>query len=240
METEHTSIWLRPARGSRGRAPEHTRDGIAAAAVRLADTDGLGAVTMRSVAEALGGGSASLYRYVESRDELVALMIDQVNGEIDYTVLHHADWLADLLALGRQSRDVYLRHPWLTDTPAATGDLGPNAVEYLEHALGALQDLAVDGHRKLEAIGVFSAVVRLLARTEIEQRGTAPVDRRRQLAAAAHLAQLLRDGAHPHLAGALSAPPVDADEDQTERLLTRVLEGLLGAEGGSRSGRNRL
>ena len=175
METEHTSIWLRPARGSRGRAPEHTRDGIAAAAVRLADTDGLGAVTMRSVAEALGGGSASLYRYVESRDELVALMIDQVNGEIDYTVLDHAGWLADLLALGRQSRDVYLRHPWLTDTPAATSDLGPNAVEYLEHALGALQDLAVDGHRKLEAIGVFSAVVRLLARTEIEQRGTAPV-----------------------------------------------------------------
>ena len=189
METEHTSIWLRPARGSRGRAPEHTRDGIAAAAVRLADTDGLGAVTMRSVAEALGGGSASLYRYVESRDELVALMVDQVNGEIDYTVLHHADWLADLLALGRQSRDVYLRHPWLTDAPPRTGDLGPNAVEYLEHALGALQDLDVDGHRKLEAIGVFSAVVRLLARTEIEQRGTAPVDRRRQLAAAAHLAQ---------------------------------------------------
>src|SRR5690242_6048756 len=97
MGTEHTSIWLRPERGSRGRAPEHTRDGIAAAAVRLADSDGLGAVTMRSVAEALGGGSASLYRYVESRDELVALMVDQVNAEIDYGVLDGADWLADLL-----------------------------------------------------------------------------------------------------------------------------------------------
>lgn len=228
METEHTSIWLRPARGSRGRAPEHTRDGIAAVAVRLADTDGLGAVTMRSVAQALGGGSASLYRYVESRDELVALMVDQVNGEIDYTALDHADWLTDLLTLGRQSRGVYLRHPWLTETPAETAELGPHAVEYLEHALHALRDLDVDGHRKLEAIGVFTAVVRLLARTQIEQRGTGPEERRRRLATAAHLTHVLQGGAHPHLTAALSAPPVEADEDQTERLLTRVLRGLLG------------
>ena len=228
MGTEHTSIWLRPARGSRGRAPEHSRDSIAAVAVRLADADGLGAVTIRSVAEALGSGSASLYRYVESRDELVALMVDQVNGEIDHTVLDGTDWLADLLALGRQSRDVYLQHPWLTDAPATTDDLGPNAVAYLEHALAAMRGLDVDGHRKLEAIGVFSAVVRLLVRTEIEQHDTDPVDRRRRLAAAAHVAHLVQDGAHPHLAAALSAPPAEADEDQTERLLTRVLRGLLG------------
>lgn len=229
METEHTSIWLRPARGSRGRAPEHTRDGIAAVAVRLADSDGLGAVTMRSVAEALGGGPASLYRYVESRDELVALMVDQVNGEIEHSALNHGDWLADLLELGRESRAVYLRHPWLLDTPAATGDLGPNAVEYLEHALRALRDLDVDSHRKLEAIGVFTAVVRLLARTEIEQHGVDPLDRRRQLAAAAHLAHLTRAGAHPHLATALATPPAEPDEDQSERLLTRILRGLLQA-----------
>jgi len=224
METERTSIWLRPGRGSRGRAPEHTRDGIAAVAVRLADSDGLGAVTIRSVAEALGTGPASLYRYVDSRDELVALMVDQVNGELDHTVLDHTDWLADLLALARQSRDVYLRHPWLVDAPAVPADLGPNAVAYLEHALDAMRDLDVDGHRKLEAVGVFSAVVRLLARTEIEQRESDPAARRRQLAAAAHL---LQDGAHPHLAAAMAAPTVDPDEDQVERLLTRLLRGLL-------------
>ena len=236
METQDTSIWLRPERGSRGRAPEHTRDGIAAVAVRLADSAGLAAVTMRSVAEALGGGTASLYRYVQSRDELVALMVDQVNGEIDYSTLHGRDWLADLLALGRQGRAVHLRHPWLTDTPAATGDLGPNAVEYLEHALGALRDLDVDAHRKLEAVGVFTAVVRLLARTEIDRSGVDPADRRRQLAAATHLAQVLRGGAHPHLAAALSTPPTEADDGQSDRVLSRVLRGLLGAAADPASG----
>ena len=224
MAMDRTTIWLRPARSSRGRVPEHTRDGIAAVAVRLADSDGLGAVTIRSVAEALGTGPASLYRYVESRDELVALMVDQVNGELDHTGQGGNGWLAELLALGRQSRAVYLRHPWLTEAPTGAGDLGPNALAYLEHALAAMRDLDVDGHRKLEAVGVFSAVVRLLARTEIEQRESDPAARRRQLAAAAHLVQ---GGAHPHLAAAMAAPPVDPDEDQVERLLTRLLRGLL-------------
>lgn len=226
VENEQTSIWLRPERGSRGRAPEHTRDSIAAASIRLADDLGLAAVTMRSVAQQLGGGSASLYRYVQSRDELVELMVDQVNGEIDYRGLDGSDWLADLLVLARESNAVYLRHRWLTDVPT-TIDLGPRSVEYLEHALAALRDVDVDGHRKLEAIGVFSAVVRLLARTQIEQRSLDPADRRRQLAAAQHLAAVTRGGAHPHLAAALAPPPTAADEDQAERVLTRLLRGLL-------------
>jgi len=221
-----TSIWLRPERGSRGRVPEHTRESIAAVATELADSRGLSAVTMRSVAQLLGGGSASLYRYVRSRDELLALMVDQVNGEIDYGGLRGTDWLADMLVLAHESRTVYLRHPWLTDV-AATVELGPRSVDYLEHALGAMHDLEVDGHRKLEAVGVFSAVVRLLARTEIEQRSADPANRRRQLATASQLAADTRAGAHPQLAAILSSPPSAADEGQAERVLTRLLRGLL-------------
>jgi AcrR family transcriptional regulator len=226
VENEETSIWLRPERGSRGRTPEHSRESIAGVAIRLADSDGLPAVTMRSVAHALGGGSASLYRYVQSRDELLALMVDQVNGEIEYDRLDGVDWLADLLALADESRAVYLRHPWLTDV-SATVELGPRSVDYVEHALAALRDLDVDGHRKLEAIGVLSGVVRLLARTQIEQNGADPADRRRQLATAQHLAAVTRAGSHPRLTAVLASPPSAADEDQAERVLTRVLRGLL-------------
>ena len=79
MEAEHTSIWLRPARGSRGRAPEHTRDGIAAVAVRLADSDGLGAVTMRSVAEALGGRVVRVIEVQEGGSIVRPLVNDSTN-----------------------------------------------------------------------------------------------------------------------------------------------------------------
>ena len=175
METERTSIWLRPERGSRGRAPEHTRDGIAAVAVRLADSDGLGAVTIRSVAEALGSGSASLYRYVESRDELVALMVDQVNGELDHTVTRPRR-LARRPPRARPAeprRSTCGTRGSPTRPPRrATSGRTPSRTSSTPWA--RCGDLDVDGHRKLEAIGVFSAVVRLLARTEIEQRGARP------------------------------------------------------------------
>src|ERR1700722_1960144 len=78
------SIWTRPERSARGPSPEHSRAEIAAAAIRLADARGLGAVTMRSAAAAVGTAPASLYRYVATRDELVELMADQVYGEFSY------------------------------------------------------------------------------------------------------------------------------------------------------------
>jgi AcrR family transcriptional regulator len=78
------SIWTRPERSARGPAPEHSRAEIASAGVALADGSGLGAVTMRSVAAAIGTGPASLYRYVANRGELLELMADQAQGELAY------------------------------------------------------------------------------------------------------------------------------------------------------------
>jgi AcrR family transcriptional regulator len=126
---------LLPERSARGPAPEHSRAEIAAAGITLADARSLAAVTMRSAAAAIGTAPASLYRYVATRDELVELMADQVYGEISYHEPGSGDPVADLLRLGRQSRAVYHRHPWLLDVPA-TGNLpGPNAVAFIEHTL---------------------------------------------------------------------------------------------------------
>src|SRR5215467_4443877 len=122
------SIWTRPERSARGPVPEHSRAEIASAGVTLADASGLGAVTMRSVAAAIGTGPASLYRYVATRDELVELMADQVFGELSYHEPRSGHPVTDLLRLAHQGRALYLRHPWLLDVPV-TGRLpGPNAV----------------------------------------------------------------------------------------------------------------
>src|SRR4051812_32747318 len=75
-------IWARPARKGRGPAPSHTRDAIVTAAVVLADADGIGAVSMRAVAAAIGTSAGSLYRYLSSRDDLVDLMADHVLREL--------------------------------------------------------------------------------------------------------------------------------------------------------------
>src|SRR5213078_1191881 len=57
-------IWMRPERGARGRRPAHSRSDIAAAAIRIADAEGIEAVSLRRVAGELGTGTTSLYRYI--------------------------------------------------------------------------------------------------------------------------------------------------------------------------------
>src|SRR5580658_8151240 len=113
------SIWMRPERSARGPTPEHSRAEIASAGVALADAAGLDAVTMRSVAAAVGTGPASLYRYVVNRGELLELMADQARGELDYTAAADGSPAARLLAIAREGRALYLHHPWLLGIQAA-------------------------------------------------------------------------------------------------------------------------
>ncbi|MGP4114473.1 TetR/AcrR family transcriptional regulator [Streptomyces sp. 4N509B] len=244
-----TSIWLRPERSGRGPAPAFDRDRLASAGVALADARGLAAVTMRAVARSLGSAPASLYRYVTTRDELLELMIDRVNGEMSYGGLGTGRWLADLLVLARESRGVYLRHPWLLDATASGSPLGPHAVTYLEHALAAMAPLDLGSRTKMEAIGVMNAVVASLSRAEVTQTRAGGSLQQWQRAQQEYLTRVAVAGGHPHLAAALARPdPVedhdggrdsgrgsgrdDAAEGLFDRIVTRVLTGLLRAEGG--------
>jgi AcrR family transcriptional regulator len=230
------SLWARPERAARGPAPEHSRAEIATAGVRLADADGIGAVTMRSAAAAIGTAPASLYRYVTSREELVQLMADQVYGEFSFSEPGTGHPVPDLLELARQGLAMYRRHPWLLDVPA-TGNLpGPNAVAFIERSLAALAGADLTGPAKLETVGLFSGVVRLFAQTEIGQQRAGQETAQWQESLARYLLELAAAGQHPYLAAALAEQP-DAgepaptdpvgDEPAFERAMTRILNGLL-------------
>jgi AcrR family transcriptional regulator len=240
------SIWTRPERSARGPSPEHSRAEIASAGIRLADARGLGTVTMRSAAAAIGTAPASLYRYVATRDELVELMADQVYGEFSY-LRPSGRPVADLLGLARQARAVYHRHPWLLEVPS-TGSLpGPNAVAFIEQVLAVLAVVDLTGPERLETVGLFSGVVRLFAQTEIGQLRAGQDTTQWQGSLAGYLVQIAAAGQHPHLAAALAdlgdgqadAEPADswpadsgpADsgpaEPLFERAMTRILTGLL-------------
>jgi AcrR family transcriptional regulator len=78
-EPAPASVWTRPRPEPRRRAPGVEQ--YVAAALAVADAEGLDAVSMRRVAGDLGSGTATLYRYITNRDELVDLMIDAVQGE---------------------------------------------------------------------------------------------------------------------------------------------------------------
>jgi AcrR family transcriptional regulator len=234
------SIWLRPERSARGPVPEHSRAEIARAAVALADQGGLAAVTMRSVAAAIGTGPASLYRYVNTRDEILELMTDETAGEYQFGPLPpdkaQEEALSGLLQLAREARQIFLRHPWLIDLPAVGGLPGPNAVAFTERVLAVLDATELTSAARLELVGIFTGLVRLLTRTEADLQRTGQQLADWQGALAGYLTGVVADGRYPRLAAALTgqaigtATPDDpsaAPDDPFDRTLARLLAGLL-------------
>ncbi|MCW0214321.1 MAG: TetR/AcrR family transcriptional regulator C-terminal domain-containing protein [Pseudonocardia sp.] len=219
------SIWLREERSGRGPVPEHDRARIAVAAVTLADAGGLAAVSMRKVASAVGAGAASLYRYVDNRDELLELMADAVAGELDTDRTGTGDWRADLVAVARDLERLHQRHPWLLDLSAAGRTaVGPNAVDHLEHTLGLLRDVDAPAHTKLEAIALLNGFVTLAVRTALAGRGDVW-----QRAQVEYISAVAAAGNHPNLTAALSAAPASPPSgDLIDHVLPRMLNGLLG------------
>jgi AcrR family transcriptional regulator len=224
------SIWTRPERPGRGPIPEHSRTEIASTGIALADATGLGTVTMRNVAAAIGTGPSSLYRYVTNRAELLELMADQARGELTYEGAGSGKPAARLLAIAREGHALYLRHSWLLDSPAAPIP-GPNAIAFIEHCLAALSGVDMSGSAKLETIGLFSGAVRLLAQTEIEQQQAGQDATQWQSELTAYLSQIAAVGQHPHLAAVLadtpSAHPARPQDDLFERAMVRILASLL-------------
>jgi len=225
MPDRARSIWLRKERSGRGPVPEHGRDQIAAAAIELADTGGLNAVSTRKVAAAIGAGATSLYRYVENRDELLELMLDAATGELDLSQPVTGDWRTDLPRLAHQLRSLYRRHPWMLDAAQGQTPLTPNSVAFLEYALAAMAGLQVSGELKMEAIGMLNGVVALVTRLELASRSTTQAW---QAAQVEYLTTVVSNGRHPHLAAAFqTSTPINNSVDLLDKTLLRVLAGVL-------------
>ncbi len=153
MTRTGSSLWSRGAVTRPGPRPAYTLDQLADACVRRADAGGLRAVSMRAVADDLGTAAASLYRYVDGKDDLIALMVDRVAGEYEYPDLT-GDVRADVLALARQSRALHRRHPWLVG--AAPSAMGPNSVRYLDRMAGTLAQAGLDASAVMMGVAMLS------------------------------------------------------------------------------------
>jgi AcrR family transcriptional regulator len=121
----------------RPRADGLTVERIINAALTLVDHEGLDALTMRRLAEELSTASASLYRHVASRDELLVVVVDHVIGEVvlppdELDGRRRVEWLAGEL------RRVLLGHPNLLAALTASPLVGPNARRGSERALESL------------------------------------------------------------------------------------------------------
>jgi len=144
-------LWGREPEGRRGPRPGRSIEDIGRAAVAIADAGGLSAVSMKSVASAIGLTTMSLYRYVDSKDELHAVMLDLAYGPpgLDYG---RKGWRTrvGMWALGIAERR--LAHPWSVEVALTAPPLTPNAIAWMEAGLAALDGTPLSSQERLSAM----------------------------------------------------------------------------------------
>lgn len=167
------------AASSRRRPPAESdtdlsRERIVRAAVGIADSQGLAALSMRSVATRLGVPTMSLYRHVPGKDDLVLLMADAVLRELELPRVPPAGWRARLEVMLRLQWTLYRRHPWLARVLSLSRpQLIPSGMVHTEWALSAVEGLGLDTsamlHVCLTAVGFVRGIaIELEAESEAE------------------------------------------------------------------------
>ncbi len=173
-------------------------DQLVAAAIAIADAQGLGALSMRKVAEQLGVGTMSLYTYVPGKPELIDLMLD---AAIEASIPHDAtSWRERLERIARENWDRFHRHPWLLEVTPLRPVLGPNTIARYDHELQALEavgltDIEMDSTLTLVNAHTEASARRALEAAQAEQR-TGLTDEQWWAARAPILERVIEPGAY--------------------------------------------
>lgn len=144
-----------------------SRERIVAAAIDVADADGLGALSMARLAERLGSGTMSLYRHIANKDELVVFMLSNASGPPP-TPAEGTDWRAALTDWACGLWDVYHRHSWILAASAGGPPADPGQLAWLDAGLATLSGTGMGERDKLAAVLAVLHFVRGAAALAIE------------------------------------------------------------------------
>jgi AcrR family transcriptional regulator len=139
VKTGHTWPVTTSQRRTRGRPPIPL-DRIVTTALQIVDDDGADALSMRTLAQRLNSGTATLYRHFNSRADLIASVVDQLFGavELDVARLSTMSWQEACKAASHSIFDVLRRHQNVTPLLAGDVPIGPNALAARERMIAFL------------------------------------------------------------------------------------------------------
>jgi len=124
---------------------------IVDAALVIADTEGISAVSMRRVSSSIGVAAMSLYRHVPSKDALLELMADRVFAELPHPD-PGGDWRAEIHTFFLAFHDLLLEHPAVAQTMAEMALAGPELTVRGEEVIACLLAGGLDEPTAAEAI----------------------------------------------------------------------------------------
>lgn len=227
-----SSIWSRPERHGRGPQPAYSREQITAAAIKVADTEGLAAISMRRIAREVGAGAMSLYRYVGSKDELIELMLDAVEGEDRLPDAPTEDWRTELRRAAERIRAIMLRHPWVATLTIGRPTFGPNTLHTMEYLLSCVDGLGLDIDDMLTSVLGLFGYVRGFVQGEVAEaeasRRTGMTEDQWRMTQGPYVQQIIDSGRYPLFAKMITDavfPHLDT-ERQFRSGLDHLLDGI--------------
>jgi len=190
-----------------------SRESIAAAALAIADAEGFANVSMRRVAQELGVGTMSLYYYVKTKDDLIAVMDDALMGEALLSSIPK-DWRRALTEIATRTHAVFLRHPWAL-VAMLSAPPGLNAMRHMEQCLEALAGTSMTAQQKLSLLATVDDFVFGHALREAAADGTIDVE----------FAKVqMATGAFPRLAEVFGRGRIPPQKDRFKKGLRLLLE----------------
>ncbi len=221
-------IWARP---HGRRASTLSREAIVDAALEIADTEGIDAVSIRRVATALAARAMSLYTYIGSKDDLLDLMADRITGEVLIEDPLPGDWREAITLIARRERERAHRHPWVVDmvNHRSHPAIGPNALRHVDQSVAAVAGLGLgpqDAFRVVAAIDdyVIGSITREARERRVTQgSGVGVTERLAELRPYLEHALAGEELAH---VGPVLRGEVDLAEDGFERGLSWLLDGI--------------
>lgn len=228
---------LEAAWGVRGRPNKGPKRGlsldqIVETAIKIALSDGLAAVSMNRIAADLGAAPMSLYRYVASKDELLALMIDMALGEPPPSEPGEG-WRASLSGWAWAALAAYRQQPWTLRIPITAPPITPNQIAWLEHGLRAQQDSGLTEAEKLSVIMLLGSLIRdqatLAANVGAAMRTPGSMEQVIVRNYGRILLQVTTPEQFPAVHAIIAAGVFDAPDDQDAEFkfgLERILDGI--------------
>jgi len=128
----------KPGSGGTKVRSQLSRDRVLSGAIAVADAGGIGALTIRTLAEEIGVKPMSVYHYVANKDEIIDSIVDIVYSEIDLPE-PGGDWRRQMRRQADSARQVLARHPWATALLQSRLHPGPATLRHHNAFIGTLR-----------------------------------------------------------------------------------------------------
>ncbi|MEU6991683.1 TetR/AcrR family transcriptional regulator [Streptomyces sp. NPDC046465] len=229
------AAWGLRERPSKGPKRGLSVDRIVATGIAVADSEGIGAVSMGRVAKELGVSTMSLYRYVSAKDELYVLMQDTATGPPPVRPASAVGWRAGLAWWAREQRALFRRNLWLLRIPVSSPPATPHGLAWMERGLEVLDGSGLDGGRRISVMMLVGGYVRnevsLMSDLDAAMRaeGLTPDEVMRRYARTVGALTSADPDRYPELRRLLATGALgeaDAGDAEFEFGLERVLDGV--------------